>query len=249
MMINVPVYTDENGYKLICIYVEEDEGTFKRTQNEPLRMLRNDIKGISIVQGELVSSKYDRYSREWRTPTVTYHYGKPQSFYYFIREKLARNKFFVFSKPTLSGHISKFTLHELQLKNSISQRKISILKEKYCEALALWSEEEYEANVKMANTRTVVYKDNRRIFEQADAVATEKTVVAPATVELYSVSEAEIQAEMTPTNDVSVKQADRRNLIKTFSLDRDQNQQDDEEKARRSNSTDHFYQRFVIDLD
>ena len=143
-MINTPVYSDENGMPYVCIYTEDEDGTFRRTQTEPLRLLRDDIKGISISQGEMVSSPYDRQDRDWATPTVSFHYGRPQSFYQFLREKVARNQFFVFAKPVYSGHITKFSLHELQLKPSASQRKIAILKEKYIEALELWSEEECE---------------------------------------------------------------------------------------------------------
>ncbi len=139
-MISVPVYSDENGIPHISIYVEDEDGTFRRTQSEPLRMLRDDIQGISISQGDLVTSRYDRQERKWQSPTVTFHYGRPQSFYHFLRGKVAHNRFFVFAKPQLAGHISRFSIHELQLKNYTSQRKIAILKEKYIEALQLWPE-------------------------------------------------------------------------------------------------------------
>jgi len=144
-MISVPVYSDENGTPQISIYAEDEDGTFRRTQSEPLRLLRDDIKGISIIQGDLVSNHYDRQNRHWQSPTVTFHYGRPQSYYQFLRDKVAHNRFFVFAKPQMSGHISKFSLHELQLKNSTSQRKIALLKEKYIEALELWPQEQLEA--------------------------------------------------------------------------------------------------------
>lgn len=219
MLISAPVYSNESGSHFICIYSEDEDGTFRRTQNEPLRMLRNDIQGISSSQGELVSKHYDRYTREWNTPTVTYHYGRPQSFYQFLREKLARNKFFVFSKPVLSGHISKFTVHELQLKSGVSQRKVSILKEKYCESVQLWLEEEYQAQ-KLSSDPTVVYRDNRR-------------------VEVSTVPEAEVAA----SENTVINERTRRNLVQTFSLD------SPEKKKPNTDSTEHFYQRFVIDLD
>ena len=145
MLANVPVYSTQNNTHFVNIYAESDDGTFRRTQSEPLRLLRDDIAGISMSQGELVSQHYDRHDRSWTSATVSYHYGRPQSFYQFLREKVAQNKFFVFSKPTLSGHLIKFDVHELKLKSSMSQRKIAILKEKYLEALDLWSREEYEA--------------------------------------------------------------------------------------------------------
>lgn len=145
MLINAPVYTMQNNTHFVNIYTENEDGTFKRTQSEPLRLLRDDFAGISMSQGELVSHHFDRQERSWSTATISYHYGRPQSFYQFLREMVARNKFFVFSKPVLSGHLIKFDVHELRLKNSMSQRKMSILKEKYLEALDLWTKEEYEA--------------------------------------------------------------------------------------------------------
>jgi len=144
MLVNVPVYSTQNNTHFVNIYAESDDGTFRRTQNEPLRLLRDDIAGISMPQGELVSQQYDRHNRQWASATVTYHYGRPQSFYQFLREKVAQNKFFVFSKPALSGHLIRFDVHELKFKSSMSQRKLGILKEKYLEALDLWSREEHE---------------------------------------------------------------------------------------------------------
>ena len=142
MLIHAPVYIDQSGTHFINIYEETDEGTFRRTQSEPLRHLRNNIKGISRVQGELISNFYDRQERKWGTATVTFHYGRPQSFFYFLRSMVAKNRFYVFSKPQLSGHLSKFDLHEIILKPSTSQRHLSLLKEKYVEATALWTEQE-----------------------------------------------------------------------------------------------------------
>jgi hypothetical protein len=154
MLTNVPVYSTQNNTHFVNIYVESEDGTFRRTQNEPLRLLRDDIAGISMSQGELVSQHYDRHERQWASATVTYHYGRPQSFYQFLREKVAQNRFFVFSKPVLSGHLIKFDVHELKLKPSMSQRKISILKEKYLEALELWSKDEYEAKKELEYQKT-----------------------------------------------------------------------------------------------
>ncbi|MDH5325251.1 MAG: hypothetical protein OEZ68_15920 [Gammaproteobacteria bacterium] len=233
MLINTPVYTFENGTHFVIVYSEAEDGTFRRTQSEPLRLLKNDIKGVSIAQGDLVSSHYDRYDRVWKTPTVTYHYGKPQSFYQFLREKIARNQFFVFTKPTMSGHITKFQVHELQLKNGTSQRKISILKEKYCEALTLWTEEELQSN-QISNAATVLYKDNRPTrndtVRQMDAVDLDKTVLMNV-------------AAKSPKIGPEQEKKQRRNLVRAFSLDRKTEQKSDQ------SGTDHFYQRFIIDLD
>ena len=145
MFIQAPVYHNENDTHYINIYEETEDGTFRRTQNEPLRQLRNNIKGISLSQGELVSPVYDRQERKWSTATVSFHYGRPQSFYYFLRDMLARNKFYVFSKPQLSGHLIKFEAHELILKPGTSQRHLSLLKEKYVESIDLWDEQTLHA--------------------------------------------------------------------------------------------------------
>lgn len=148
MLARIPVYSDENSLHFISIFEEESDGTFKRTQTEPLRMLRNNIDGISISQGDVVSPKYDKNPRRWKTPTVSFHYGRPQSIYQFLRDMVAVNKFFVFTKPNLSGRIIKFTLHELKLKPSMSQQKMKLLKEKYVESLELWSKEQYKSYLK-----------------------------------------------------------------------------------------------------
>jgi hypothetical protein len=84
MLINAPVYSDENGLPTVSIFKESEDGTFRKTQDEPLRLLRDDITGISVQQGELVSARFDRQERQWRTPTVIFHYGRPQSFYRFF---------------------------------------------------------------------------------------------------------------------------------------------------------------------
>ena len=152
MLAKLPVYSDENNLHHISIFAEEPDGTFKRTQAEPLRQVRDNIVGISTPQGEVISPKFDKNERRWETPTVTFHYGRPQSIYQFLREKVAVNKFYVFTKPNLSGRIIQFTLHELKLKPSISQKILSILKEKYIESIELWSEEQhmYHVNGKKA---------------------------------------------------------------------------------------------------
>lgn len=144
-LARIPVYTDENQLHHISIFVEEPDGTFKRTQSEPLRMLRDNIEGISTPQGDIVSGKFDKSERKWRSPTVSFHYGRPQSIYQFLRQKIALNRFYVFTKPNLSGRIIQFTLHELKLKPGTSQQILKLLKEKYIEAVDLWSREQYLA--------------------------------------------------------------------------------------------------------
>lgn len=143
MLAKIPVYSDENQLHHVSIFVEDSDGTFKRTQAEPLRQVRDHIVGISTPQGDVISSKFDKNERRWESPTVTFHYGRPQSIYQFLRDKVAINKFYVFTKPNLSGRIIQFTLHELKLKPAISQRILKLLKEKYIESIGLWSQEQH----------------------------------------------------------------------------------------------------------
>lgn len=142
-LAKLPVYSDENNLHHVSIFIEESDGTFKRTQAEPLRLVRDHIIGISTPQGDVVSNKFDKNERRWGAPTVSFHYGRPQSIYQFLRDKVALNRFYVFTKPNLSGRITQFTLHELKLKPSISQRILKLLKEKYIESIDLWSEEQH----------------------------------------------------------------------------------------------------------
>ncbi|NOZ52260.1 MAG: hypothetical protein GXP08_03810 [Gammaproteobacteria bacterium] len=161
MPIKVPVYSDENSLHHILLYSEEADGTFKRTQSEPLRLLRDNIDGVTSKQGDLVAAQFDKIKRNWQLPTISFHYGKPQSFYHFLREKVARNKFYVFTAPNLSGRITRLNLHELKLKVSVSQRILSILKEKYLEALLLWTREEYLEKLKAQRIRLSVSKTHK----------------------------------------------------------------------------------------
>jgi hypothetical protein len=147
MLARIPVYSDENNLHFISVFVEESDGTFKRTQSEPLRLLRDNFDGISITQGSVVATKFDKNPRRWETPTVSFHYGRPQSIFQFLREKVAINKYYVFCKPNLAGRITQLSLHELKLKPSISQQKLKLLKEKYVEALDLWSPEQYKKHL------------------------------------------------------------------------------------------------------
>ena len=59
MLARIPVYSAENNLHYISVFVEESDGTFKRTQEEPLRLLRDNFDGISITQGSVTASKFD----------------------------------------------------------------------------------------------------------------------------------------------------------------------------------------------
>lgn len=254
MLIHAPVYNDENGLHHISIYAEDEDGTFVRTMDEPLRLLRDNIKGVSITQGELVSHQFDRVQRKWGSPTITYHYGKPQSFYSFLRENVARNKFFVFSKPSLSGRLSKFQLHELQLKPTISQRKVSLLKEKYMEAINLWSKEEYKENTKQL-------KLTAEAQEELDYQATQK--IDPADLGNDSIIwlEEDKSSHRKGLVVVTAKQAKRSKLErrKTRGHDRhqkapiavteDQNTHLIVKPGNHEEKDSHFYRRFVFMID
>ncbi|WP_455209699.1 hypothetical protein [Kaarinaea lacus] len=266
-MISVPVYSDENGTPHISIYVEDEDGSFRRTQSEPLRLLRDDIQGISISQGDMVSGVYDRHERHWHTPTVTFHYGRPQSFYQFLRDKVAHNRFFVFTKPQLAGHISKFSLHELKLKNSTSQRKVAILKEKYVEALQLWREDELEAKNakaakdKLANNTAIVHNFNRNqpVKVPANEKPAQPQIVAQpqrdnvrhfrrADVQEQNVREViadSVAAPHTTEREFRSASKQRKNLIQDFSLSKPRKHAASQSKEHNK----HFYKRFIFTIE
>ena len=262
--ISVPVYSDENSTPHISIYVEDEDGTFRRTQSEPLRLLRDDIQGISISQGDLVSGAYDRQERNWQTPTVTFHYGRPQSFYQFLRDKVAHNRFFVFTKPQLAGHISKFSLHELKLKNSTSQRKVAILKEKYIEALQLLQEEELVA----LHADTVSAKEDTgtktsdigsiRGNNEEPAKEAKKSPTHSGSVRHFrreDVQEHQVRSVVandgTSTHQPAQQstqqksQQKRKNLIQDFSLSKPRQRVATKPKEHNK----HFYNRFIFTID
>ena len=264
-MINVPVFSDENGTPQICMYSEDEDGTFRRTQSEPLRLLRDDIKGISISQGDIVTPTYDRYEREWNTPTVTFHYGRPQSFYQFLRGKVVLNRFFVFTKPQLAGHLSRLSLHELQLKNSVSQRKIAILKEKYIEAVELWSEQQLESQAKKdtAAPRLAMAVPSSealvglKLTAHAETAGKKHSIKPSATVSYFRRDKSGDGTRSQPSADKTLLTAvvshnpverdfnKRKNLIQEFSLPKPQPTVHAEQKAHNK----HFFKRFIRSLD
>jgi hypothetical protein len=243
-MINVPVFSDENGTPHISIYVEDEDGTFRRTQSEPLRLLRDDIKGVSISQGDVVTSAHDRYEREWNTPTVTFHYGRPQSFYQFLRGKVRQNRFFVFNKPQLSGRMSRLSLHELQLKNSTSQRKVGLLKEKYVEALELWSEEELEKRKHKKQQVAVNHDKNQPVKETAKVMYFKRAKMAEQ-YPRHSLPEKTLGTELGGNNPVERDFNKRKNLIREFALSKPPKSGNAEQKAHNK----HFFKRFIFTLD
>lgn len=254
-MIRVPVYSDENQLHHVSIFEEEADGTFKRTQSEPLRMLRDNIEGISNVQGDLISHHFDKNHRKWITPTVSFHYGKPQSFYQFIREKIAVNKFYVFTKPNLSGRIIKFELHELKLKPSTSQRILKLLKEKYVEAVELWSKEELQTRTRRQPAAGVGAKAKLK------KLTTERTTKRRA---LEKIHENRKRLKAIKQKASSLLQYDNLSLAPKGVSAQDHNAyhstassektvvytpRNRRRKNKDKDGDSHFYQRFVIDVD
>jgi hypothetical protein len=138
MTVMIPVYTDLNGVHRIEIFRETEDGTFRRTGLEPLRVLRENIVGIETKRGELISSNYDRGERSWGTPTVLPSSGRPASMYAYMRERACRQQLVVFSAPSLSGRLVRLDVHALRLKPSASRQVIALMLRRYAEAIALW---------------------------------------------------------------------------------------------------------------
>jgi len=135
-MVKIPVYFDLSGMHQIAIYEETDDGTFRRTNEQPMRLLRDNIEGIGPAVGELVTSRFDRETRCWDSPTVLFKH-RPQSFYHFFREQIKQRKIYVFARGSLSGRLTRFDLHELQLKPTASRQIHALLAKKLIEALTL----------------------------------------------------------------------------------------------------------------
>ncbi|WP_455203774.1 hypothetical protein [Kaarinaea lacus] len=246
MLVNAPVFSDENGVVNISMYAEDEDGSFRRTHGEPLRLLRDDIKGISVAQGELISGPYDRQERVWDTATITFHYGRPQSYFHFLRENVARNRFFVFTKPVLAGHLTKFSMHELQLKPSTSQRKIAILKEKYTEALSLWSQEEYSNHQQEAVNQAAIAKQQSNVVKLPQKAQQDKAKLQ-AKVQAQAQAQSRSPASSPQTNRQAPADAGQRNnLIKNFSLKKKESTASAGLQKERNK---HFLKRFLFTID
>ena len=163
MAVLVPVYSDENNLHQVTIFEQLADGTFRRTQGAPLRQLKDNIEGITASQGVLLAVQFDQQKRLWTSPTVYYHYGKPKSFYHFICCNVAHNKYFVFTKPNLSGRITRFEVHELKLKQGVSPRILMLLKEKYVESIQLWNKAQYLSNTQ--NSMQVAFAADSEITD------------------------------------------------------------------------------------
>ena len=137
----IPVYADLNSLHQVQLYRHTDDGTFRRTGEEPLRILRDNITGISQRKGELISNHFDREEREWSSPTIKLNPVKCQSYYRYLRDTLPRNKLPVAVAPSMYGQLHKFALHELTFKTGISRTVLRLIRNRYEEAMDLWADD------------------------------------------------------------------------------------------------------------
>lgn len=135
-MVKIPVYFDLHGIHQIALFEEMDDGTFRRTTEQPIRLLRESILGIGPAMGDLVSAHYDREERQWHLPTVHFKH-RYSSYFRFLREQLHQHNLFVFSRESLTSRITRLNIHELQLKSTASRQVHSLLAKKLAEAIDL----------------------------------------------------------------------------------------------------------------
>ena len=135
-MTKIPVYTHLGGIHQLLMYEETENGIFRRTADQPMRLLREHIEGIGEKVGELMANRFDRLQRFWLTPTVLYN-QQPHSYYQFFREQLRQQKVYVFSRGLLSDRLTHFDMHELMLKPSVSSQINVLLTRKIAEATML----------------------------------------------------------------------------------------------------------------
>jgi len=135
-MVKIPVYFDLNGIHQIAIFEERDDGSFRRTTEQPMRLLRESIMGIGPAVGELVSTLNDREERQWHSPTVHFRH-RYSSYFRFLREQLHQHRIFVFSRESISARVTRLNVHELQLIPTASRQVHSLLMKKLIEAVDL----------------------------------------------------------------------------------------------------------------
>lgn len=135
-MTRIPVYFDLNGMHQIAIFEEMEDGTFRRTREDPMRLLRENIIGIGPALGKLVSRPYDREERIWHSPTIVVKH-RPYSFYHFLREQLKLRKIVVLARGSSTSRISRLQVHELILKSTVSVQVRALLSKKLIEAIEL----------------------------------------------------------------------------------------------------------------
>ena len=146
MSARIPVFIDQNGIFDIAIFQENEDGSFSRTPEQPLRQLRANIQGVSNPIGTLVSRRYDRSERPWHSPTALPYSGRPQSFYNFVRENLNRRRIIVATVPSGQGKSIRLFVNELKLKPTMGQGSIKLFMNKYLEAIHLWHEQAEKAS-------------------------------------------------------------------------------------------------------
>lgn len=139
----MPVYSELGAVPYIIIYELTENQAFRKTADMPLRAFQDNIAGLSIKVGELLSQRIDRRERNWETPTVVHYMGRPKSFYRFMRDNIERRrKPIVVVAPDMTGRIFKLDIHELHFTPSTSWRMVELFKERYLEALNIWAPEQ-----------------------------------------------------------------------------------------------------------
>lgn len=137
-LVQVPVIYEESGLLHICIYRETEDGFFQKTPQRPFVSLSSNIRGISLPQGSLSSCGFERMPHPWRSASVSFHYGRPMSYYEFARTQLKRNRMYVFSLPTLAARCTRLQLHQLYFRPDFSQQKFKLFRSKFMQATNLW---------------------------------------------------------------------------------------------------------------
>ncbi len=138
----VPVFSDQNGIPVISIYREDcDSGTFVRVPGEPLRLFRDNIEGLGKQVGELVSARYDREERQWRSPTVIVNRLRAFSYYRFMRDGFMRREIHVASADSLHGRIMRLQMYQLGFKGSASMQTRQLFARRFMQALRLCADE------------------------------------------------------------------------------------------------------------
>ena len=141
----VPVFSDQNGIPAILLYREDREtGAFRRYPADPLRVVRDNIEGISEPVGDLVSRRYDREARDWESPTICIGRNRPRSFYQFMRDGFNDREIHVATASSLHGRITHLKVHRLKLKATLSQGAKAVFAKRFMEALQLCPDPELE---------------------------------------------------------------------------------------------------------
>lgn len=196
MLALIPVYTDQNGIHDVAIFQENEDGSFSRTPEQPLRQLRENIVGVSNPIGTLITQRYDRSERPWDTPTALPYSGRPRSFYTFVRENLQKRRIIVATVQSSQGKSIKLFLNELKLRPSMGQGSIKLFMRKYLEATHLWQEAAEKAPTTVPTTEPVATPETPSAEEHTPKPADEEEKPATETEEEKPASPVEKEQSM-----------------------------------------------------